>query len=231
MKYKNVISGIFLSRPNRFIAKVNICGKEETVHVKNTGRCKELLTKGATVYLSKSDNPLRKTAFDLIAVEKVRDNGKKILINMDSQIPNFVVCEFLSNCDYFSENAVFKREVTFLNSRFDIFVDDGDKKAFIEVKGVTLETDGLALFPDAPTERGVKHLRELIKAKEQGYDAYVFFVIQMDDVTKFSPNSKMHNEFAIALKEAADNGVNIVAYNCNVTKDSIKINKKVSVML
>ena len=231
MKYENVVKGIFISRPNRFIAKVNINGKEETVHVKNTGRCKELLIDGATVYLSHTDNPFRKTAFDLIAVEKVTANGETILINMDSQIPNFVVCEFLENSELFSKKAVIKREVTFENSRFDIFVIDEDKKAFIEVKGVTLEKDGLALFPDAPTDRGVKHLRELIKAKKQGYEAYVFFVIQMDNILKFSPNREMHNEFAVALKEANAAGVNILAYNCKVEKDSIGINRKMSVIL
>jgi sugar fermentation stimulation protein A len=231
MKYQNVVKGIFLSRPNRFIAKVNINGKEETVHVKNTGRCKELLVNGAIVYLSESDNPLRKTKYDLIAVEKILEGGKRLLINMDSQIPNFVVCEFLENSGLFSNEAIIKREVTFENSRFDIFVEDGNKKAFIEVKGVTLEKDGLALFPDAPTERGVKHLRELIKAKKQGYEAYVFFIIQMDNILKFSPNSKMHDEFSVALREAYENGVNILAYNCKVTEDSIKINRKVSVIL
>ncbi len=231
MKYENVVKGIFISRPNRFIAKVNINGKEETIHVKNTGRCKELLIKGATVYLSRSDNPLRKTAFDLIAVEKITVNSETLLINMDSQIPNFVVCEFLQNSELFSKNAIIKREVTFENSRFDIFVIDGNRKAFIEVKGVTLEKDGLALFPDAPTDRGVKHLRELIKAKKQGYEAYVFFVIQMENVFKFSPNSEMHNEFAVALNEAKAAGVNVLAYNCKVKKDCIKIHRKMSVIL
>ncbi len=231
MKYQNIVKGYFISRPNRFIAKVNINGVEETVHVKNTGRCKELLIEGATVYLAVSDNLNRKTAYDLIAVEKRINNGKKILINMDSQIPNSVVCEFLKSCQIFSENATIKREVIFENSRFDILVTDGDRKAFIEVKGVTLENDGLALFPDAPTERGVKHLRELIEAKKQGYEAYVFFVIQMDGVSKFSPNRKMHKEFSLALREANENGVNILAYNCKVTNDSIKINRKVSVIL
>lgn len=231
MKYDNVLKGVFLSRPNRFIAKVNIEGVIETVHVKNTGRCKELLINGAVVYLSKSDNPLRKTKYDLIAVEKVLEDGKRLLINMDSQIPNFVVCEFLENSDLFSNEAIIKREVTFENSRFDIFVKDKNRKSFIEVKGVTLEKDGLAMFPDAPTERGVKHLRELIEAKKQGYEAYVFFVIQMDNILKFSPNSKMHNEFSAVLREAYENGVNILAYNCKVTSDSIKINRKVRVIL
>jgi sugar fermentation stimulation protein A len=231
MKYQNVVKGIFLSRPNRFIAKVNINGVEEIVHVKNTGRCKELLLKGATVYLSLSDNPLRKTKYDLIAVEKTLQDGSSILINMDSQIPNTVVCEFIRNSGLFSKKAIIKREVTFENSRFDIFVEDENRKAFIEVKGVTLEKDGLALFPDAPTERGVKHLRELIKAKEEGYEAYAFFVIQMDGIEKFMPNAKMHNEFAVALKEAEKSGVKILAYNCKVTEDSIKINRKVSVIL
>lgn len=231
MKYDKVIKGIFVSRPNRFIAKVNINGAVEIVHVKNTGRCKELLIEGAAVYLALSDNPMRKTSYDLIAVEKQIGNGDTILINMDSQIPNYVVSEFLTRSCMFSENAVIKREVIFENSRFDIFVEDGEKKAFIEVKGVTLENDGLALFPDAPTVRGLKHINELVKAKEQGFDTYIFFLIQMDGISKFSPNSKMHKEFADALKSAKEKGVEILAFNCTVNVDSIKVNERVSVIL
>lgn len=153
MKYTAIIKGIFIERINRFIAKVNINGEKTVVHVKNTGRCKELLLKGCTVYLSVSDNKNRKTAFDLIAVEKVRQGKKPLLINMDSQIPNFAAEEFFKNGNIFSKNAVIKREVTYLNSRFDFYIEDGDTKAFAEIKGVTLEKDGVALFPDAPTER------------------------------------------------------------------------------
>lgn len=201
MKYRNIVKGIFISRPNRFIAKVNIDGKEETVHVKNTGRCKEILIPGARVYLQKSDNPERKTAYDLIAVEKKTENGS-ILINTDSQIPNFCAYEFLPLSGLFSENAIIRREVKYGNSRFDIFVSDGERKAFIEVKGVTLEKNGTALFPDAPTERGVKHIRELISAKKEGFEAYIMFVVQMKGINCFSPNRETHPEFADAIFEA-----------------------------
>lgn len=218
MKYKKIVEGAFIERPNRFIAKVNIDGNIHTVHVKNTGRCKELLVKGCTVYLSKSDNPLRKTLYDLIAVKK-----GNLLINMDSQIPNFVAEEFIKKGNIFSKDAVIKREVTYKNSRFDLYIEDKGKKAFMEVKGVTLEKDGVALFPDAPTERGVKHINELISAKKEGYEAYILFVIQMEKVSLFKPNTKMHKAFAEALREAKEKGVNIIAVNCVVTKDTIEI--------
>lgn len=231
MKYEKVVKGTFISRPNRFIAEVNIDGRVETVHVKNTGRCKELLIKGCTVYLSLSDNPLRKTAYDLIAVEKERLYKKPLIINMDSQIPNAVAVEFLKKGNVFSKNAVIKREVKYDNSRFDIYVEDIKERAFVEVKGVTLENDGIALFPDAPTLRGVKHIKELIKAKKEGYGAYILFVIQMNDVDCFTPNEKTHREFAEILKVAKGEGVEILAYNCNVTCDSIEINRNVRVEL
>lgn len=230
MNYKNVTGGIFLSRPNRFIAKVLINGCEETAHVKNTGRCKELLVPGCTVYLEKSDNPDRKTAYDLIAAEKETVNGT-ILINMDSQIPNACCAEFLPLSGLFSPNAEIKREVQFGNSRFDIFVTDKDKKAFVEVKGVTLEKNGLALFPDAPTGRGVKHVKELIHAKNQGFGAYIIFIIQMTGVHTFSPNREMHPEFAEALLEAEKSGVKILAYDCTVTPDSINVRNPVKISL
>ena len=161
MTYKNIVSGRFISRPNRFIAKVNINGQEETVHVKNTGRCKELLIPGCKVFLAPSENPNRKTKFDLIAVIKKTEN-KEILINMDSQIPNLAAVEWLKKGTLFSKEALIKREVTFKNSRFDLYIEDDGRKAFIEVKGVTLENNGTAMFPDAPTIRGVKHINELI---------------------------------------------------------------------
>ena len=217
MKYENVIEGIFLNRPNRFIAQVLVDGKEQTVHVKNTGRCKELLINGATVWLQKSNNPLRKTAFDLIAVKK-----KNLIINIDSQIPNFVAEEWLKKGTLFSKNAVIKREVTHGDSRFDLFIEDGNRKAFIEVKGVTLEKDGVASFPDAPTLRGIKHLNGLVKCKEQGYEAYVLFIIQMKGVHTFTPNYATHFEFGSALKNAQENGVKILALDCVVTPDSIE---------
>ncbi len=230
MNYKNVVSGEFISRPNRFIAKVLINNREETVHVKNTGRCKELLVPGCTVYLEKSDNPDRKTKYDLIAVEKTTPNGT-ILINMDSQIPNFCAEEFLPDSGLFPENVKIIREVRYDNSRFDLYAEYEKKKAFIEVKGVTLERNGLALFPDAPTERGVKHIKELIKAKKEGFDAYIMFVIQIKEVHTFSPNTEMHPEFSEALKEAEKAGVKILAYSSEVTPDSIKISAPVKVKL
>lgn len=223
MKYKNVVKGTFIERPNRFIAKVDIDGNIHTVHVKNTGRCKELLIKGATVYLAKSDNRERKTLYDLIAVEKKYDNKEPLLINMDSQVPNVVAEEFLIKGNLFSENAIIKREVTYKNSRFDLYIEDNGKKSFLEVKGVTLESDGIAMFPDAPTIRGVKHINELISAIADGYEAYILFVIQMKGVKLFKPNAKMHKEFADVLSFAKKNGVKVLAVDSIVTKDSIEI--------
>ena len=232
MKYENIVKGRFISRPNRFIAQVEIEGKEHTVHVKNTGRCRELLREGVTVYLEKSSNPNRKTAFDLVAVEKIREGKESLLVNMDSQIPNAVAYEWLKGKNpLFSQNAKVKREVTFGDSRFDLYVEDGDRKAFVEVKGVTLEFDGCALFPDAPTERGVKHINELIKAKEAGYEACILFVIQMKEIHTFSPHSKMHKDFAEALKNAYNKGVKVLAMDCKVLPDEMKIDKEVAVVL
>ena len=232
MKYKNIVKGIFKSRPNRFIAKVEVDGKEETVHVKNTGRCRELLRENVTVYLEKSSNPNRKTAFDLVAVEKVREGKENLLVNMDSQIPNAVAYEWLKEENpLFSQNAKVKREVTFGDSRFDLYVEDGERKAFVEVKGVTLEHNGYALFPDAPTERGVKHINELVKAKEAGYEAYILFVIQMKEVHSFSPHKEMHKDFADALRNASEKGVKVIAMDCKVTPDGMIIDKEVKVYL
>ena len=232
MRYKNIVKGIFKSRPNRFIAKVEVEGKEETVHVKNTGRCRELLRENATVYLEKSSNPNRKTAFDLVAVEKAREGKDNLLVNMDSQIPNAVAYEwFKGENPLFSKNAKIRREVTFGDSRFDLYIEDGDRKAFVEVKGVTLEFDGLALFPDAPTERGVKHINELIKAKEAGYEAYILFVIQMKEIHTFSPHKEMHKDFAEALNNAYNNGVKVIAMDCVVAPEGMVIDKEVEVKL
>lgn len=232
MRYENIVKGIFKSRPNRFIAKVEIDGTEETVHVKNTGRCRELLRENVTVYLEKSSNPNRKTAYDLIAVEKVREGKENLLVNMDSQIPNAVAYEWLRGENpLFSQNAKIKREVTFGDSRFDLYVEDGCRKAFVEVKGVTLEHDGYALFPDAPTERGVKHIRELIKAKEAGYEAYILFVIQMKEVSAFSPHKEMHPDFAETLLNAHNKGVRVIAMDSLVTPDSMIIDKEVEIKL
>ena len=221
-----MIKGRFISRPNRFIAHVEINGKEEIVHVKNTGRCAELLTPDATVYLQETDNPARKTRWDLISVEK----GERT-INMDSQIPNQLVCEWIRNGNLFEDVKLIKPEKTYGNSRFDVYVEYGDKKAFIEVKGVTLEDDGVVRFPDAPSERAIKHMEELVKAKKEGYEAYVFFVIQMKDVKYFTPNRVTHLAFAEALVEAEKAGVQVLAYECEVASDEIVITKPVPVVL
>lgn len=224
MKYNNILKGEFIDRPNRFIANVLIDNNIEVCHVKNTGRCKELLVKGSTVYLQKSDNPNRKTKYDLIAVQK----GDR-LINMDSQIANYVALEFVPNL---FDNIIFiKPEYKYGNSRFDIYVETDEDKIFIEVKGVTLENDGVVSFPDAPTERGVKHLKELQKAVTEGYRAYVLFVVQMSDIKYFEPNSITHPEFADELKKAKENGVIPLAYDCAVTPDSIKIRKPILIKL
>ncbi len=230
MEYKNVYEGVFLSRPNRFIAKVLVDGCEETVHVKNTGRCKELLIDNAKVYLEKSDNPNRKTKYDLIAVEK-ETCKETLLINMDSQIPNDVAFEYLKSGAIFSENAIIKREFTYKKSRFDFYIEDGNDKIFLEVKGVTLENDGIASFPDAPTQRGIKHIYELVDAVKNGYKAYILFVIQMKGVNLFTPNDITHKEFGEALRFARENGVNIIAVDCIVTKDSIVIDKNINIKL
>lgn len=217
-KYKEIKKSTFLKRINRFVAKVLIDGVEEIVHVKNTGRCKELFISGSTVYICPSDNPKRKTKYDLVAVSKNADNK---VVNVDSQIPNTVAAEWIIDSDLFSENAILRKEVCFGNSRFDLYIEDGIRKAFVEVKGVTLENNGVALFPDAPTKRGVKHLRELVAAKEAGYEAYVLFVIQMDGVSFFTPHSKTDIEFAKALKFAQENGVRIIAIDCMVKPNDI----------
>ena len=226
MQYPNITSAVFISRPNRFVAEVLIDGRTETVHVKNTGRCREILVPGARVYLTRSDNINRKYKYDLVAVEKNADNGT-LLINMDSQAPNSAAGEWVKTCGLFSVEAKVRREVSFGSSRFDIFVSDGERKAFIEVKGVTLEHGGVALFPDAPTERGVKHIEELINCKNSGFEAYILFVVQMKGVNTFSPNTETHPEFAQALKEAVDKGVEVLVYDCRVTPDSMTIESEV----
>lgn len=226
MKYERIEMGRFLERPNRFIAYVEILGKRETVHVKNTGRCAELLVPGATVYVQKSDNPERKTQWDLISVEK----GERV-VNMDSQIPNKVVEEWIRNGNLFPNAKLIKPETTFGNSRFDLYIETDGRKIFMEIKGVTLEDNGVVRFPDAPTERGVKHVEELAWAVKAGYEAYIFFVIQMKDVTYFAPNMKMHAAFGEALQKASKSGVNVLAYECQVEKDSIEIMKEVPVVL
>lgn len=226
MRYENITEGIFLKRPNRFISHVEIDKRVEVCHVKNTGRCRELLVPGTPVFLEKSSNPNRKTQYDLIAVKK----GNR-LINMDSQIPNKVVEEWLLKGNLFGEGAVVKREVTYGNSRFDLYIETPDKKCFMEIKGVTLEEDGVVRFPDAPTQRGVKHVKELCRCIEDGYQAYIMFVIQMEDVRYFEPNEATHPEFGEALREAQKAGVHILAYACDVRKDLINLSKPVRVYL
>ena len=226
MIYENIVTGNFLSRPNRFIAQVNINGITETVHVKNTGRCKELLTDNAKVLCQHFANTSRKTAYDLISVYK----GDR-LINMDSQAPNKVFKEFLEKNILFENIEIIKPECKYQNSRFDFYVKTADKEIFIEVKGVTLEENGVVLFPDAPTERGIKHLNELVTAKNNGYDAYVVFVVQMENVKYFTPNTKTHQAFAQALLNAKNNGVNVLCYDCKVTETTLDINNPVEVKI
>ena len=219
-----------MERPNRFIAYAELNGKKETIHVKNTGRCAELLLPGAVIYVQESGNPERKTKWDLIAVEKETGRGKR-LINMDSQIPNRVVQEWIEAGNLFPDVSLVRPETTYGNSRFDLYVEAGDRKIFIEVKGVTLEEDGVCRFPDAPSDRAVKHLEELIRAKKEGYEAYVFFVIQMKGVSYFTPNTDTHPAFAEALRRAKEAGVEILAYDCNVTPDSIVVSEPVDAVL
>lgn len=226
MIYDRMVEGTFLRRPNRFIAHVEIGGKEEVVHVKNTGRCAELLQQGARVFLQASSNPERKTGWDLIGVEK----GQR-LVNMDSQIPNAVVKEWLENGNLFHDIMRIKPETTYGGSRFDLYVEADGKKCFIEVKGVTLEEDGVVRFPDAPSERAVKHVNELAEAVKEGYEAYVFFVIQMSDVRYFTPNMDTHPAFGEALRKAVAAGVHVMAYDCHVTKNSIVLRQEVPVVL
>ena len=231
MTYEHVAEATFLSRPNRFIARVLVNGAEETVHVKNTGRCRELLVSGCTVYLARSDKAGRKTKYDLVAVEKQRQGRAPLRINMDSQAPNDAAGEWLPTSGLFSDGAVIRREVKFGDSRFDFYVEDGRRKAFVEVKGVTLEENGVALFPDAPTERGVKHLRELCRAVEAGYEAYLLLVIQMKDIRLFRPNAATHPAFADRLRAAAEQGVQVLAMDCLVTPESMTVDKPVTVQL
>ena len=225
MKYANMTLGTFLARPNRFIAHVDIGGQAEVVHVKNTGRCRELLPVGAEVWCQKSDNPSRKTKYDLITVRK----GSR-LINMDSQAPNLAAKEWLS-CGGLGEIENLRAETKHGDSRFDFsFTKDG-KTCFLEVKGVTLENEGVCAFPDAPTERGAKHLRGLTEAAKEGCGTYVLFVIQMADVKSLHPNDATDPEFGKALREAAANGVEVLAVDCRVTVDEMQIRDFVPVIL
>ena len=233
MKYEKIVKAKFIERENRFVARVALPDGEVTrVHVKNTGRCRELLLHGSTVYLEDFAGRMgsRRMRYSLVAVEK-KVGRKTILINMDSQAPNKVVQEALT--DYrialpgMVELTLIQSEKQYGSSRFDFYVESGQKKAFIEVKGVTLEEDGHARFPDAPTERGVKHIRELIKARQEGYGAYIIFVVQMEGMKDVTPNDETHPAFGEVLAEASQAGVHILAYDCRVTPDSLAINEAI----
>ena len=235
MKYDSVVPATFISRPNRFIAHVKLENSSqndiEVVHVKNTGRCKELLISGCRVYLEKSENPNRKTKYDLIAVEKIypedyenpKSAKKKLLVNMDSQLPNKVTHQWLKTQDF----SFIKPEFTFGKSRIDFYMEKGDKKFLMEVKGCTLEIDGIGYFPDAPTERGVKHLEELILATQQGYSCKIAFVIQMEGIFEVRGNTTTHPEFATTLQKAKDAGVEVLFLCCRVMPDEVFVEKAI----
>ncbi len=224
MQYGAIQKGTFIDRPNRFIAHVDIDGQSVVCHVKNTGRCRELLVPGAEVWLERGTNPKRKTAYDLIAVRK----GEK-LINMDAQAPNKVFAEWVSQFE--PALTELRAEYTYGKSRLDFCLHTAEGLHMVEVKGVTLEKDGHACFPDAPTERGVKHIHELIHAVEEGHRASAVFIIQMEDVVDFAPNDVTHPAFGDALRQAAEAGVKIVAVNCHVKPDSLTVFGQVPVLL
>lgn len=227
MKYQEVVEGTFLERPNRFLALVKIGETIETVHVKSTGRLKELLIPGSRVFLSRTSNPDRKTAYDLISVYKEDALGIKgtppLLFNIDSQAPNEIFEEYAKEGHFIPNLLEIKREVTYGDSRFDFLLKTKDKEIFAEIKGVTLEVNGVAMFPGSPTLRGIKHINGLIKAVKEGYDAYIVFIIKMSGIKAFSPHREMHPEFADALSLAKEEGVNILALGCEVTRDRLAI--------
>ncbi len=216
--YKRVIEAVFKDRPNRFIAYCDVNGQSVKCHVPNTGRCREILIPGARCFLSVSDNPLRKTKYDLIAVYK-----NDLLINIDSQAPNAAFKEFIPSSGLFGNDPVIRPEYTHGDSRFDFCIEDGGKTSFVEVKGVTLENDGICSFPDAPTERGLKHIRGLMGALDEGYDCYIAFIVQMKGMRCFEPNYGTHEEFGFALEEGHRKGVRILVYDCVITPDSMVI--------
>ncbi|MBQ1270628.1 MAG: DNA/RNA nuclease SfsA [Clostridia bacterium] len=224
MEYRNMREGIFISRPNRFIANIEIDGSVEVCHVKNTGRCRELLIPGTRVWVEESGNPARKTKYDLVTV----DRGG-VIVNMDSQAPNKLFAEWAK--ENIKDLEEIKSEVRYGSSRFDFRLRAGGKECYVEVKGCTLEREGVALFPDAPTDRGVKHLRELIEVKKAGLDAMVFFVIQMKAPKVFRPNRETHPEFAEALRDASEAGVKVLAYDCGVVPGRVMIDSPVKVEL
>lgn len=218
--------GVFLKRPNRFIAHVEVDGNMEICHVKNTGRCRELLTEGARVLVQECDHPGRKTKYDLISVWK----GER-LVNMDSQAPNKVFKEWVETSGYFKELRLIKPEQKYGNSRFDFYIETETRKVFVEVKGVTLEADGVVRFPDAPTQRGVKHLNELMACLEDGYEALVVFIVQMKGVRHFEPNDAMHPEFGEALRLLSQRGGEVLAVDCLVTESALEAGERVEVIL
>ena len=230
MTYPNIHPGIFIKRPNRFIAHVEVDGAEEICHVKNTGRCRELLVPGAKVWLVESDNPERKTRFDLVAVEKVRADGT-LLINMDSQAPNHIFREWAEAGNFRPGLKILRGETTYGNSRFDFYWEDSEKRGFVEIKGVTLEHDGVVRFPDAPTERGVKHLEELISAKAAGYEAAVCFIVQMEGMDHLEPNDATHPAFGDALRKCAAAGVEVFALECETAPGYVKAVRPIPVLL
>ncbi|HAQ42048.1 MAG TPA: DNA/RNA nuclease SfsA [Clostridiales bacterium] len=226
MKYNNIKASKFIDRPNRFIANIEIDGRSEVCHVKNTGRCRELLTDNASIFVQESDNPLRKTKYDLISVYK----GHR-LINMDSQAPNKVFHEWLKKGYLFENIKLIKPEYKYDKSRIDFYVEAEDRKILMEVKGVTLEENNVVMFPDAPTERGLKHINELARCLDEGYEAYVVFIVQMSSVSYFTPNNITHKEFGDALKRAEQKGVKLLALDCVVTKDTIEAENYVDIKL
>jgi sugar fermentation stimulation protein A len=249
MDYKKIVKGYFISRPNRFVANVLIENEIVACHVKNTGRCKELLVEGATLYLKdyKENMRQRKLRYSVISVEKEVDwldyskeclgvTDGKLLINMDSQAPNVVVKEAILDGSiklpgFDGKILKLSMERTFGNSRFDILIEQGEEKAYIEVKGVTLEEDGISKFPDAPTIRGVKHMEELIRARKEGYGAYLIFVVQMGGIKEFRPNDQMHKEFGDVLRKAVDKGVIPMAFGCKVGVNSLHICRRIKIKL
>lgn len=227
MRYSHIQKGEFLRRPNRFIAHVLLNGEEVICHVKNTGRLKELLLPGATVFLEESDNTARKTRFDLVAVMR----GDAV-VNIDSQAPNQAVGDWLRKGGLFEDVSHVKAETRYGASRFDFYIESASgRKAFLEVKGVTLLQEGVARFPDAPTTRGIKHIEELVKCIEDGYEAYILFLLEMKGSRWMEPNDATHPAFGKALREAAAKGVNVLAYDCIVTPDRLEVDKKVEVRL
>ena len=226
MRYRNIMPGRFLERPNRFIAYVEMDGQRQVAHVKNTGRCRELLVPGAAVWLEGNDDPKRRTAWDLVQVEK----GAR-RINMDSQAPNRVFGEWVRAGGFLPEVTLVRPETRYGDSRFDFYVEAGGKRHFVEVKGVTLEEDGIVRFPDAPTLRGVKHLEELIRARQEGYECWVCFVIQMSPVRWLEPNDRTHPQFGDALRRAAQAGVHLLAVDCTVTQEGMDIRGEVPIKL